>query len=282
MKKQQQLTNLRACSYRAFIITYTCLLGFSGSAQAADEPAFPWPDGKRAAVSFTFDDGRASQLDTGLALMREYGVRVTFYVMPGSVEQRLDRWKTAVTDGHEIGNHSVLHPCSGNFAFAREKALETYSIGQMEDELALASAQIEELLGVKPVSFAYPCGQTYVGRGVNTQSYVPVVARLFESGRGWLDEAANDPAFCDTAQLLSMSIDNKRVDEILPLLENTLKQGHWLILTGHEMDTEGSQTTYLETLRRALEYLGERPGDFWVAPVRDVVRHVEATRDPLE
>ncbi|HXI40557.1 MAG TPA: hypothetical protein VNH83_11290, partial [Bryobacteraceae bacterium] len=31
-------------------------------------PAFHWPDGKRVAVSLSFDDARASQVDVGIPL----------------------------------------------------------------------------------------------------------------------------------------------------------------------------------------------------------------------
>ena len=58
------------------------------------------------------------------------------YVVPSSVERRLDGWKKAVAAGHEIGNHSLNHPCSGNFLWARQKALEEYTLAKMEHELA--------------------------------------------------------------------------------------------------------------------------------------------------
>jgi peptidoglycan/xylan/chitin deacetylase (PgdA/CDA1 family) len=51
----------------------------------AGQESFKWPDGKRAAVSLSFDDGRLSQIDTGLALLKKLGLKVTFFVNPGSV-----------------------------------------------------------------------------------------------------------------------------------------------------------------------------------------------------
>src|SRR6185437_12652378 len=77
-------------------------------------PAFHWPAGKRVAVSLSFDDARASQVDVGLPVFEAHGVKVTFYVNPRSLEKRLDGWKKAAAKGHEIGNHSSSHPCTGN------------------------------------------------------------------------------------------------------------------------------------------------------------------------
>ena len=143
------------------------------------EKKFSWPEGKHGAVSVTFDDARFSQIDNGLPILDEYGAKATFYVSISSLEKRLDAWKKAVANGHEIGNHSLTHPCSGNFSFAREKALENYTLNKMYYELEESNIIIERLLNVRPVSFAYPCGQKFVGRGQNLKSYIPVVAENF-------------------------------------------------------------------------------------------------------
>ena len=55
---------------------------------------------------------------------------------------------------------------------------------------------------MKPRTFAYPCGQRFVGRGFEVRSYVPPVAERSLAGRGYLDESANDPAVCDLAEAM--------------------------------------------------------------------------------
>ena len=40
-----------------------------------------WPEGKKTALSLTFDDARLSQVDQGLPLLDAYGVKATFYVL---------------------------------------------------------------------------------------------------------------------------------------------------------------------------------------------------------
>src|SRR6476661_3453606 len=96
---------------------------------------FQWPDGKRIALSVTFDDARLSQADVGLPILNEYGAKGTFFVSFPNLEQRLDIWRAAEKHGHEIANHTVTHPCSGNFAFSRCNPLEEYSLARMEQEL---------------------------------------------------------------------------------------------------------------------------------------------------
>lgn len=240
--------------------------------------AFVWPDGKQAAVSLSFDDARPSQVETGLGLFKEYGTKVTFYVLVSGMEGRKELWQQAVKDGHEIGNHSLYHPCTGNFLWSRDRALEDYTVEQMRDELSEANNKIEHLLGVTPRSFAYPCGQTFVGRGTATESYVPVAARLFTSARGWLDESPNDPAYVDLAQLTGMSMDALDFQHILPLLEQARDQGQWLVLAGHEIGEEGPQTTRVSMLRQLVSYAQDPKNGFWLAPVGTVANYVEEHR----
>lgn len=242
------------------------------------ESTFLWPEGKKIALSLSFDDARASQVDAGTALLDQYGVKGTFYVVPNAVKQRLEGWKKAVAGGHEIGNHSFNHPCTGNFPWSRQKAIENYTLKQMRNELILANKDIQELLGVEAEVFAYPCGQTYIGRGANTKSYVPVVSKLFLSGRGWLDEGPNAPQFCDLAQLTGMEMDGKDFEQILPLIENAKKSGAWLVLAGHEMGESGGQTTRLSMLKKLIEYAQNPANGIWIAPVGTVAKYIKGQR----
>ncbi len=241
-------------------------------------PVFPWPSGRRAAVSLSFDDARASQVDGGTALLDRYGVKATFYVVPSAVEKNLEGWKRAVASGHEIGNHSLNHPCSGNFGWARAKALEDYTLDRMRRELTAANRRITELLGVTPESFAYPCGQTFVGRGVGTESYVPIAAGVFVTARGWLDEAPNDPSYVDFAQLTGIESDGKDFEQILAIVEAARQTGAWVVLAGHEMGKGGAQTTRLAMLERLCAYANDRSNGVWLAPVGTVAKYVRAQR----
>ena len=256
------------------------------SPQIEDLPAmenreeFRWPEGKRAAISLTFDDARHTQITNGIPLFDEYGVKATFYVSLNRLEQDAEAWKAAVANGHEIGNHTLIHPCSGNFSFIDDdRALESYTIDRMRAELVESNAAIEDLLGVTPVSFAYPCGQKYVGRGRNLRSYVPLVAEHFHSGRGWMDEWANDPAYCDTAQLMGMELDGKSFEQVKQIIDRTLKDGGWLVFAGHEISNDGRQTTRMTTLRALCEYAQDPANGLWLDTVEAVTRHIQKQRE---
>jgi peptidoglycan/xylan/chitin deacetylase (PgdA/CDA1 family) len=231
---------------------------------------FQWPEGKRAAVSLSFDDSRLSQIDAGLAVLRKEGVKATFYVQAPGVEKRLEGWKTAVADGHEIGNHTVTHPCTGNYPFSRNNALEDYDLKRMAKQMDENNQQIHKLLGVTPKDFAYPCGLKFVGRGRQTMSYVPLVAERFLSGRGYLDEAPNDPSFVDLPQAMGTPFDDLTFEQMKKLVDEAAQNGSWIIFVGHEMGSRAYQTTDLQSLARLCEYLKDPANGIWLGTVEQI------------
>jgi peptidoglycan/xylan/chitin deacetylase (PgdA/CDA1 family) len=244
----------------------------------AESGRFAWPEGKRVAVSFSFDDARASQVDVGVPLFDKFGVKVTFYVTPGNMEKRLDAWKGAAKKGHEIGNHSGQHPCTGNFSWSRTRGLEEYTLEKMRSELAGANAAIEELAGVKPATFAYPCGQKFVGRGVETRSYIPLVAELFLAGRGFRDEVANDPSYCDLAQIMGIDSDGLSFDRMRAIVEGERERGAWVVFAGHDIGKPGRQVTEAAALEQFLKYTQDPANGVWLGTIDRVARHIRSQR----
>jgi peptidoglycan/xylan/chitin deacetylase (PgdA/CDA1 family) len=243
------------------------------------QPAFPWPEGKRAALSLSFDDARPSQVDAGTALFEGHASRVTFYLVPGAVEQRLEGWRHLAGQGHEMGGHSMYHPCSANFAWTREHALEDYTLDQIRDELTAADDRLEALLGVRPETYAYPCGQSFVGRGRGVQSYVPLVAELYTAGRGWKDEAPNDPAYVDLPQATGIEMDGRSFSDLKPLLDAAEEGGLWVVLAGHDIGDGGPQTTLVAMLEELLTYAEDPANGIWIAPVGTVARYIDEHRE---
>ncbi len=276
--KQKYLAIQLLITVFTIMTCYSFSQAYDSGNDSVPETGFTWPERKKMAMSLTFDDARLSQPDNGIPLLDDYRVKATFYISPGSMMKRIDEWKMAVNNGHEIGNHSVLHPCSGNFNWSRNKALEDYTLERMMFELDSANWLIKELLGVDPVSFAYPCGQTFVGRGINTRSYVPLIAVMFESGRGWLNEAPNDPGYCDLAQLNASELDGKSFEQVLKLIETAKSNGYWLILAGHEMNVEGNQTSQLKTIEAICKYANDTANGIWIDNVHNIASYIRQKR----
>ncbi|OGV81816.1 MAG: polysaccharide deacetylase [Lentisphaerae bacterium RIFOXYB12_FULL_65_16] len=240
--------------------------------------AFQWPAGKRMAVSLSFDDARISQVDVGIPVLDRHGAKGTFYVAFSRLEERLAGWRAAAAAGHEIANHSLRHACSANFVWGARNVLENYTLEQMESELVEASRQIESLFGVAPRTFAYPCGQDFVGRGLERRSYVPVVAKHFLAGRGFRDEYLNAPTICDLAKVGGTEMDGLDFDGLLGILNRAMDKGFWVVLAGHEVGDRGSQCTRVDALDRLCAYCADPANGIWLDTVANIAAYVKANR----
>lgn len=237
-----------------------------------------YPHGARNAVSLTFDDARASQVDVGLAILNKYQVRATFYLLPYHAKDRLTQWQQALQQGHELGSHTNSHLCSGNFQWLRSMnaGLEQVDLDFIRHDLALADQFFQTHFKMRPQHFAYPCGQTFVGRGRQVQSYVPLIAARFKTGRLWNNETGNLPGYADVAQLQSFALDNHSFTELKQLLEQQREQNKWLILTGHEVGDRGVYTTRRDALEQLIRYLQDPANGYWLAPVGAVHQHLQS------
>jgi hypothetical protein len=233
-----------------------------------------WPDRHRAAISLAFDDARASQLSCGLPLLDRLGVCATFFVLPEAVARTKSEWRRVVARGHEIGNHTVTHPCSANFAWSRGNALERMTVADFRSEVSEANRQLRRVLGLEPTVFAYPCGHTFVGQGLNTQSLVPLIAEMFDVGRTFNDVVANSLADFDPAQTACVNSDEKTFVALLPTLEAAVADSAWLVLGGHEIGYAADyETTQVGTIEAVVSWC--RRNGVWIDTIGNVARAAE-------
>lgn len=118
----------------------------------------PFPEGKRIAVTISFDDGHSFDKKI-VEKFNEWGLKATFFLFtgplqntgkPSNPEERvfLDCSEIAeVYRGHEVGIHSVTHP-----------HLPLLSPAQVADEVLECRKALEDLVGYPVRGMAYPYG----------------------------------------------------------------------------------------------------------------------------
>ena len=106
-----------------------------------------WPGDAQAAVSLSYDDGVDSGLDQATPDLERVGFRGTFYLPTGNsrVVARKTDWKNAFLNGHEIGNHTVKHPCRGP---GHEHHLEAYTPAGLRKEILAAATWLNHNIGL--------------------------------------------------------------------------------------------------------------------------------------
>jgi len=125
--------------------------------------ATPWPNGARAAVVLTYDDALVSQLDHAVPALDAAGFKATFFL--SNVKQAdLARWRAVAAGGHELGNHTVFHPCAAaTFPADPRYTAEAYTPASMLREIEQQNVLLAALDGKARHGMATPCGQSLAG-----------------------------------------------------------------------------------------------------------------------
>ena len=108
---------------RSYWIVIVLVLHIWSARATAQTPDFHWPTGMKAAVCLTYDDGVDIHLDHAIPDLNAADLHGTFYI-PGrstSLYERMEEWRAAAEHGHELGNHSLVHPCARVGAAASQR-----------------------------------------------------------------------------------------------------------------------------------------------------------------
>ena len=160
------------------------------------QTAFTWPDGQKMAISLSYDDALDSQLDNAIPALNKHGFVASFYLTLASptVMQRLTEWRAAAMQGHELGNHTIYHPCSAALP-NREWVpsyynIDEYEIDEIVHEVTVANSFLHAIDGRSERTLTPPCGDIIV----SGEDYLPAVRDLFVAIKGFESE---DQAFAN-------------------------------------------------------------------------------------
>jgi polysaccharide deacetylase family sporulation protein PdaB len=104
--------------------------------------------GDEKMLALTFDDGPdPKETPPLLDLLKQYGVKATFFAIGNKVRQHPEIAKREAAEGHELANHTYSHPYLGQS-----------SEEQIQREIADAQAAILETTGNKAHLFRPPGG----------------------------------------------------------------------------------------------------------------------------
>src|SRR5690349_18309010 len=69
---------------------------------------------KKCAVALTYDDALNVDLDHAIPALDSVGLKGTFYLSGYSqaLTNRFAEWRKVAATGHELGNHTLFHPCA--------------------------------------------------------------------------------------------------------------------------------------------------------------------------
>lgn len=243
-----------------------------GGVMPAGSEVSPWPAGKKAAVSLTYDDALDSQIRNALPQLDRYGLRATFF-LSGSrekLESQKEKWFEAFQAGHELAAHTLIHPCDRSFSFVQPgKALQDYDRVRMAEELDENVVVLRALGARGPFSFAYPCGQTFIGE--KKESYVPLVMERFVAARG-VSPALIDPFAAPWENLPSVD-GAKPFEELWRWVSSARENGKWVVFFFHGVGGDYLACDVKEH-ERFLQRL-QKEKEIWTAPFGEIVEYLK-------
>ena len=234
------------------------------------EKVFQWPDKYKAAVSLSYDDSLSSQLDNSVPLLNKHQLKASFYLTLSSptVSNRLAEWKAVAQSGHELGNHTLFHPCSGSLPgrewVAPQHNMDTKSIAEMVEEVKLANSFLQALDGKTQRTFTAPCFDLETNEG----NYLPAIRDLFVAIK------ADNPKLPKRFDLLWMPA-NVSGKELISYVEQALKVGGVANILFH-----GIGNDYLAVSSQAhkelIEYLVANKERIWTDTYLNIMTYVQS------
>lgn len=218
------------------------------------------------------------------------GFRGTFYLTTGDIEvtTRASDWREAHHRGHEIGNHPVHHPARSEFYPSNPSWLthrmDQYSPEDIRVEIREAANWLNEHFGWDADrSYAYPCCHTSIGIPPDEKSYQDAILLQHRFARGGTiltesrknGEGVNDPMKVDLMKIGALGYWPTSKPFLLEAINSVRQTGGWLVLIFHGIGGPSHETPR-ELHQEVINRLGGT--DFWIAPVRDVAKHVELHR----
>lgn len=113
-------------------------------------------------VYLTFDDGPGKYTDTLLDVLKENGVKATFFVIGKTDEHSLSIYKRIVEEGHTLAMHSYSHQYSKIYK----------SVDAFKDDLNKLSDLLYDTTGERPTAYRFPGGSSNTVSDVSMTEFI--------------------------------------------------------------------------------------------------------------
>lgn len=256
----------------ALLIHYIVL--FNASAQTD----YTW-QGKKCAVVLTYDDGLNIDLTNVIPALDSVGLKGTFYISDyfNGLNAQINKWRIAAAEGHELGNHTIWHPCDGSLpgrSFVKpDYDLQTYDVRRMDNEILAMNNILKAIDGKSKRTFAYPCGDIKI----HDTSYLDPLKEQFVAARGVKEEMLPIDKI-DLYNIGCYAMNGQSAEEMITLVKKAVATHTLLVFLFHGVGGEHSLNVSREAHSGLLHYLKQHESEIWIAPMIDVAGFIKNNR----
>ncbi len=216
-----------------------------------------WQGFKKAAITYSFDDGTPNQIPVAVPLLDKYGFHGTFNLIADWIKD-WEEWKKVADSGHEIASHTVTH-----------QRISMLSAEQQIEELSKSKAIIEEKIGHECVTMVYP----YCARGNDS-----IVADYYISARscsGQIGDKSPENFFDITSKVVGTESDMRTAQDFSNWIVEATKTQGWCIFLIHAIDNDGGYSSIESTeFEKHLQYVKCSEQIFWVGTFAEITKYI--------
>jgi peptidoglycan/xylan/chitin deacetylase (PgdA/CDA1 family) len=242
--------------------------------------SFDWPGGRKAAIVLTYDDALTSHLDIAAPQLEAAGLRGTFFLNGTFLAKDIPRWRRLAKAGHELGNHSMFHPCpKASFAMDPQFNAERYTVAGMLREIGAMNTLLSAVDGRQTArTYSVPCSLSLAG-GVDYTDALRASGSIRYVRTGVPSGGViADPATLDPFRVPSRSFpETATADDLIAYVEAVRREGGLGVFMFH-----GVGGDYLSVSSEAhqglLRYLKAHADEIWVAPFQQVMQRATVNR----
>lgn len=246
------------------------------------ETTFAWPNGTKAAICLTYDDGLPSHIHTVGPALKKYGLPATFYPMMASesMQKDMEQWRQLAHDGFELGNHTLYHPCQKSEPdmdwVPDWYDLDEYSPEQLLEEVKVANAFLQALDGRPSRSFAYPCGHFHAGG----QNFTKPLQAYAAAARDASELQLELPPFeaIDPFHIPSWAPNGHDEKTLIKYVEKVIEKQTLSSFTFHGVGAEHMQVSVVAH-EALLKYLVNNKDEIWVTTIEAAASYLRKHRN---
>ena len=251
------------------------------SIPSISEAQFKWPNGAKAAVCLTYDDALDCQLNYAIPELDSAGLKGTFFCTGNSTSlyRRMNEWKAAAGRGHELGNHSLFHPCikhrpdGSDYAWVKpEYDLGIYTIQQFIAELKTANTLLKAIDGQESRTYGYTCSDCFAGGIYFTDSLKSIFVAA-RSGKPFPETMDSYNVY----ETPSWAVMDNTAEELIAYANKARENGTIAVFQFHSVGG-GYINTGAEQHRKLLEYISKNRKDFYCATFKEVMEYIKKNK----
>jgi len=228
-------------------------------------------------VVLTYDDALNVHLDNAIPALDSLNLKGTFFLTASSpaFTNRMEEWKKVAAHQHELGNHTLYHPCDGSMPgrsfVTPDYDLATYSVRRITDEVKMTNAVLQAIDGKKERTFAYPCGDT----NVNGTAYIDALKGDFIAARGVQGELVKKNKV-DLYNIGSYGINGQTGEELIELVKKAIQSNSMIVFLFHGVGGEHNLNVSLEAHSKLLHYIKEHEKELWNPTFMEAATYIKA------